>query len=227
MLQKSFQTERLYLRLLETSDSLEMTRVLQNPNVTTKVAILPFPYEEAHAHAWIQKADQAFQDETELLLGIFIKESRRFIGNVSLHLEEDASRAEIGYWLDEAYWGKGYASEFAQALLTYTFEDLKLDSVFATVALDNAASQQLLEKMGFIRNGTKDVLTVSGTMRPSYFYELFQNAFMESQTKEKVVLNLCHNSPKKRPSPTPMPTIFSLGMKAHKPSDASFPRGSV
>ena len=44
MLQKSFQTERLYLRLLETSDALEMTRILQNPNVTTKVAILPFPY---------------------------------------------------------------------------------------------------------------------------------------------------------------------------------------
>jgi hypothetical protein len=89
------------------------------------------------------------------------------------------------------------------------------------------ASQQLLEKMGFTRNSTKDVLTVSGTMRPSYFYELFQDAFMESQTKEKVELNLCHNSPKKPPSSTPMPTTYSHGMKAPKPSDASFPRGSV
>jgi RimJ/RimL family protein N-acetyltransferase len=185
MLQKFFQTERLYLRLLETSDAVEMTRVLQNQNVTTKVAILPFPYEENDAHAWIQKADQAFQDETELLLGIFIRDSMRFIGNVSLHLEEDASRAEIGYWLDEAYWGKGYASEFAQPILTYAFEDLKLNSVFATVALDNTASQQLLEKMGFTRTGIKDVLTVSGTMRPSYFYELFQEAFMKTHTKEK------------------------------------------
>jgi RimJ/RimL family protein N-acetyltransferase len=185
MLQKSLQTERLCLRLLETSDAFEMTRVLQNPNVTTKVAILPFPYEASHAHAWIQKADQAFQDETELLLGIFIKDSMRFIGNVSLHLEEDASRAEIGYWLDESSWGKGYASEFAQALLTYAFEDLKLHSVFATVALDNTASQLLLEKMGFERSGTKDVLTVAGTMRPSYFYELFQDAFMDISQTEK------------------------------------------
>ena len=186
MLQKSFQTERLYLRLLETSDAVEMTRVLKNPNVTTKVAILPFPYEESDAHAWIQKADEAFKDETDLLLGIFIKESRLFIGNVSLHLEADASRAEIGYWLDESAWGKGYAFEFAQALLTYAFEDLKLNSVFATVALDNTASQRLLEKMGFERSGTKDVLTTSGKMRPSYFYELFQEAFMKTHTKEKL-----------------------------------------
>jgi RimJ/RimL family protein N-acetyltransferase len=227
MLQKSFQTERLYLRLLETSDAVEMTRVLQNPNVTTKVAILPFPYEESDAHAWIQKADQAFQDETDLLLGIFLKDSMRFVGNVSLHFEADSSRTEIGYWLDESVWGKGYASEFAQALLTYAFEDLKLHSVFATVALDNVASQQLLEKMGFTRNSTKDVLTVSGTMRPSYFYELFQDAFMESQTKEKVELNLCHNSPKKPPSSTPMPTTYSHGMKAPKPSDAYSRRGSL
>ncbi len=227
MLQKSFQTERLYLRLLEASDATEMTRVLQNPNVTTKVAILPFPYEETHAHAWIQKADQAFKDETDLLLGIFIKESRLFIGNVSLHFEADASRAEIGYWLDESAWGKGYASELVRALMTYAFEDLKLHSVFATVALDNVASQQLLEKMGFTRTGTKDVLTVSATMRPSYFYELFQEAFMESKTKEKVELNLCHNSSKKPPSPTPIPTICSHGMKAPKHSDACSRHGSL
>ena len=143
MLQNLIETERLYLKLLEATDAIEMTRLLQNPNVTKKVAILPFPYTESDAQVWIQKAHQDFLDEKGLLMGLFLKESMRFMGNVNLHLEKNALRAEIGYWLDESSWGKGYASECVNALLSYAFEGLKLNSVFATVALD-----MLIDKNG-------------------------------------------------------------------------------
>lgn len=60
-----------------------------------------------------------------------------------------AGEAEIGYWLGESFWGKGYATEALQAMIAYSFEKLRLTRLLAGAYQENIPSQKVLEKRGF------------------------------------------------------------------------------
>lgn len=57
--------------------------------------------------------------------------------------------ADIGYWIGESYWGKGYGTEAVRLLVRYAFDELKLIRVYASVFESNRASMRVLEKSGF------------------------------------------------------------------------------
>jgi RimJ/RimL family protein N-acetyltransferase len=57
--------------------------------------------------------------------------------------------AEIGYWLDEAYWGRGFASEAAGAVQRFALDGLGLKRLKSGHAVDNLASGRVLTKLGF------------------------------------------------------------------------------
>ena len=78
----------------------------------------------------------------------------RLIGKVNLYLFERASRrAEIGYVLGRAHWGRGLMTEALAAVLGYAFDDLELHRIEADVDPEHAASLALLGKFGFRREG--------------------------------------------------------------------------
>jgi RimJ/RimL family protein N-acetyltransferase len=56
---------------------------------------------------------------------------------------------ELGYWLGLSYWGQGFATEAARAVIDYAFADLKLESIQAGARVTNPASRRVLEKCGF------------------------------------------------------------------------------
>src|SRR5690606_38652938 len=62
-------------------------------------------------------------------------------------------RAEVGFMLAPAHWGKGYAAEAVRAVLRFAFEAMDLHRVEADVDPDNGASLRLLERLGFRREG--------------------------------------------------------------------------
>jgi ribosomal-protein-alanine N-acetyltransferase len=78
------------------------------------------------------------------------------VGGVGLTVGEDIERisCELGYWLGEAHWGKGIATQAAGKMTTYAFETLGLHRVFATPFTTNAPSIRVLQKLGFRREGT-------------------------------------------------------------------------
>ena len=57
--------------------------------------------------------------------------------------------AELGYWIGEPYWGRGYATECCKILIKRAFDDLNIDTIYATYKLSNKASKRVLEKLGF------------------------------------------------------------------------------
>jgi RimJ/RimL family protein N-acetyltransferase len=62
---------------------------------------------------------------------------------------------EIGYFLKRAAWGKGYATEAAERLLRFAFEDSPLEEVVAVIDPKNKSSRRVLEKIGFLSTGTR------------------------------------------------------------------------
>lgn len=123
----------------------------------------PYPYTQADAEAWIKNATAAIP-ETAFAVAV----EGAAVGGVGLRLGQDIYRrsAEIGYWLGEAYWGRGIATEAVRAMTDYAFLRFDLARVWAGVFEWNLASMRVLEKAGYEREGrlrqsvTKDGQTV-------------------------------------------------------------------
>ena len=62
-------------------------------------------------------------------------------------------RAEVGYVLARSYWGRGFMTEAAGAVVEWVIAQPAIHRVWATVDLDNVASQRVLEKVGMVREG--------------------------------------------------------------------------
>jgi RimJ/RimL family protein N-acetyltransferase len=77
------------------------------------------------------------------------------VGGIGLEVGSDIQcrSAEIGYWLGEAFWGKGIATDAVRATTGYGFEALDLTRVFAVSFANSSASIRVLEKCGYVREG--------------------------------------------------------------------------
>ena len=91
-------------------------------------------------------------------LGIWATVERATGACVGLHLLnhiQGESFIQVGYLLLPEFWGRGYATEMAAALVRYGFVDLRLPQVVAITNLDHVVSQRVLEKAGLERNGER------------------------------------------------------------------------
>ena len=123
--------------------------------------VFPHPYTLADARAWLEHVQG-----TELCWAIEVDGTA--VGGITLHPQDDVHRrsAEIGYWLGEAYWGRGIATEAVWAVTAYGFEHCDLIRIYASVFEWNVASMHVLEKAGYQCEGrrrkavTKDGQTI-------------------------------------------------------------------
>jgi RimJ/RimL family protein N-acetyltransferase len=76
-------------------------------------------------------------------------EDGRLIGCADID-EIHTGRNEIGYWFDEACWGRGLATEAATVVRDFALGDLGLDHLQSGHAFDNPDSGHVLEKLGFV-----------------------------------------------------------------------------
>ncbi|WP_121745239.1 GNAT family protein [Streptomyces sp. E2N166] len=89
--------------------------------------------------------------------------------------------ASLGYCLDDAMWGNGYATEAAHALLQWAFDTLDLNRVQAETDTRNVASARVLEKIGFVREGTlREDCVVNGEVSDSWVFGLIRREWRPS-----------------------------------------------
>lgn len=95
--------------------------------------------------------------------------------------DPDFRSATMGFCLDEPMWGHGYATEAAHALLGWGFETLDLNRVQAEVDTRNPASARVLEKNGFLREGTlREQCIVDGDVSDTWVYGLLRRDWSPS-----------------------------------------------
>ncbi len=98
-----------------------------------------------------------WQKETPRLrfqLALVLKAEAQLIGNCGIRLDNAELReANIGYELDRRYWGQGYATEAARAILAFGFGELQLHRIWAWCVAENVASVRVLEKLGLRLEG--------------------------------------------------------------------------
>ena len=154
-MRKIIETERLILRPFETSDLTALTRYAGEYDVAKATAQLPHPYTEAEAQAWLDYNQHSSGGPTESHIYAIVTRENSLIGCISLTAKGDGSQAdwELGYWLGQPHWRKGYMREASEALLDDAKQHLAPTQLCACVFTDNPRSADLLRHLGFTSCG--------------------------------------------------------------------------
>ena len=154
MLTTELHTERLHLRKMKVSDSPSLFKIWSDPEVTKFMNIDSFT-DENQAKDMIKLLDEFSLDNKAIRFSIIEMESNEIIGSCGFNsLDFENEKAEIGYDIAKAFWGRGYASEAMSGLLDYAFSTLKLNRIEAKVEPENVNSVKVLQKLNFMFEGT-------------------------------------------------------------------------
>jgi len=137
-------TQRLVLRAPRLEDAKTIATLVNDRRIAENTLRIPYPYGIADAQAFIAGAN-ANSGETVFLI---TERDTTVLGACGV-AEQPAAPPEIGYWLAVPFWGRGYATEAARAMVDYAFEHLGYELLHAGARVTNAASRRVLEKCGF------------------------------------------------------------------------------
>lgn len=171
------ETERLILRPITYSDDDAIFDYSKNPNVGPNAGWKP--------HESIEETRDIIKTvfaEKKNVLGIVLKETGTLIGSIGVveDLKRDNGKVKmLGYAIGENYWGNGYVSEAARAILEYGFAELELDLISAYCYPFNERSKRVLEKLGFVYEGKLSLCEkrFDGLVLDNECYALFAENF--------------------------------------------------
>jgi len=149
----TLETQRLILRPFTLSDAPRVQLLAGDRNVARTTKNIPHPYEDGMAEAWIGLHQERFEEGKEVVFAINLKESGELIGAIGLVLNLSQEIAELGYWVGKPYWGRGYCTEAARAVLHFAFTELRLNRVHAHHLTHNPASGRVMQKIGMRHEG--------------------------------------------------------------------------
>ncbi len=147
-------TERLVLGPFRPEDVPAIERLAGAREIADTTISIPHPYTRADAERFITFQREAAARGDEAVFGIRLGASGELLGCVSLRdIDRVHLQAELGYWIGVPYWGRGYATEAADAVVGYGFGTLGLNRIYAHHMARNPASGRVLERVGMRREG--------------------------------------------------------------------------
>lgn len=144
------ETERLILRKLVPEDGIALHKIYQDPGVLRYISganVGTIEEEQARVHKHIR---DYYTRHGHGLWATILKETGTLIGRCGILTWEIEGKTEleIAYLIGKAHWGRGYASEAAQAIRDYAFNHKSVDRVISLIHPENIASQKVAEKNG-------------------------------------------------------------------------------
>jgi ribosomal-protein-alanine N-acetyltransferase len=150
----SLHTERLLLRPFSLADAQAVQSLAGEREIAAMTLTIPHPYEDGMAEAWISTHQEAFEKGEAVFFAITLRSDGTLIGAMSLEINQQHLRAELGYWIGVPYWNQGYCTEAAQVVVKYGFEELGLARIHAAHFKRNPASGRVLQKLGMSHEGS-------------------------------------------------------------------------
>lgn len=144
---KKLETESLLLKAYEERDKKNFIALVTDPTVMKHVG--DGALTETQAEAFWKKLRNRPYPQNFHVWAVFSRENRLYVGHAGLYPRPDKPQEwELVFILNRASWGKGYATQMAGRLMTYGFDDLKLQEIYATVDDTHTASINVLKKSG-------------------------------------------------------------------------------
>ena len=152
------ETKQLILRPLKISDADAFFKMDANPNVHKYLWQKPVLTIDETIET-IRSVHEQYLNQKIGRFAAVLKTTNEFIGWVGIKFNTDIVNNktkfyDIGYRLDEPFWGKGFATEASFAWLDYGFTQMNIQNMEAAAHIDNTASNRILEKIGMIKTGS-------------------------------------------------------------------------
>lgn len=146
-------TERLDLRMISLDDAEAMFEMRSSERM---MQYIPRPRAKTvdDAATLIQSMLDGMLKKENLIWAISFKNDPKLIGSIGFwRMKKEDYRAEVGYLLHSDVWQKGVGYEALQAVLAYGFNIMNCHSIEAIIDPENVASERLLQKCGFVKEG--------------------------------------------------------------------------
>lgn len=146
------ETERLILRPIDINDANDIYSFCKDEAIGRNAGWKP--------HENIEETKIVVSEiflNKENVFGIILKENQKLIGTAGLISDQTRNNSDakmLGYSLNKNYWGNGYMTEAAKAIMHYGFELLGSDIITATCFVHNSRSKAVLKRCGFTYEGT-------------------------------------------------------------------------
>jgi [ribosomal protein S5]-alanine N-acetyltransferase len=150
---KTITTERLLLRLFQKSDAESVARLCHNYNLYKSTLYLPYPYSLDDALSWMEHHLENFNQDKSYELAVTDRQTGELYGAIALSNNQRFRHGELAYWIGEDYWRRGYATEAAEAMVRFAFEEKNYHRVFARYFHSNPASGRVMQKLGMKEEG--------------------------------------------------------------------------
>jgi [ribosomal protein S5]-alanine N-acetyltransferase len=149
---RTIETERLVLRPYQTGDVPAINEITSDPEVTRCSLLPPVPIEVTRdiVNRIVQMQEDAPPDEPPCAFVITLNGDGTLIGYCRIGRDRNTpDRADIAYYFHSRYWGQGYGTEAARALIAYGFAQFDfLRQIYALCLPENIGSRRVMEKAG-------------------------------------------------------------------------------
>jgi RimJ/RimL family protein N-acetyltransferase len=156
-LRQELRTDRLHLRRWLPSDRIPFAALNADPRV---MAHFPAALSREESDDLAARIDAHFDQHGFGLWAMDVPDVAPFVGFVGLSIPGFQAHftpcVEIGWRLAADYWGRGYATEGARAVLTFGFQALALGEIVSFTVSGNVRSRQVMERIGMLHDSTDD-----------------------------------------------------------------------
>lgn len=147
------ETERLVLTDVEQGDAVRIAVLCNNWRVARWLARVPYPYELDDARAFCSLVAQTTRTGGDLVWAIRLQGERPLLGVISVTgLHGDTP--ELGFWLGEPFWGRGFMGEAAAAAVAAFFQRCAHPQLYCGAFAGNEASLRIQARLGFQEIGS-------------------------------------------------------------------------
>jgi RimJ/RimL family protein N-acetyltransferase len=145
------------LRPLASADAPRVQLLAGERTVAETTALIPHPYPDGAAEAWIAEQARSWSTGKEYTYAVAVGEESILVGAVGLR-PSPGERENLGYWIGHSYWGRGYATAAASAVIALAFSLLDIELITASHLARNPASGRVMEKCGMslLRTGLRE-----------------------------------------------------------------------
>ena len=167
--------DEIKLRVVTKNDKISLVKYANNKKIANNLRnAFPNPYSEENANYFINSANE--NNPKKLILAIDFNEE--LIGCIGAFQQDDiySKNAEIGYWLAEPFWGKGYISTAIKKFVPMVFENMDIVRIYAEPFENNLGSKKALDKSGFKLEYTlKNNIFKNGEVLSSCIYSILKS----------------------------------------------------
>jgi RimJ/RimL family protein N-acetyltransferase len=145
--------DELWLSPLVAEDSRQCVELLNNREIERRMLTVPYPYGQAEFDSFLKISGAAREEHGGDLHFSIRHQNEGLIGGCGFDDIEPGHKVEIGYWLGQPYWGRGFMTSVVAAACEFATDKWMVKRIAAYVFDGNDRSARVLEKNGFHYEG--------------------------------------------------------------------------